>query len=110
MSSKFESPIVIAGAMILVGVLLNVGLFFILAILAPLVSGLVVGFFLGQPQKGTVVGFLGAAISYTLILWVTESLTGYNTELTLLFSAVLLMSLFGSFGGFLGSVIRTRTK
>ena len=51
--SMLDSPLARIGLMILTAVLLNIGLFFILAFFAPLVAGLVVGFFLERRHWDT---------------------------------------------------------
>lgn len=96
--------------MILAAVLLNIGLFFILAFFAPLVAGLVGGFFLERSKIGAISGFIGAFLSYSAILLMTEYLTGFPTDPLILVSAVVLMGLIGALGGFLGSWIRSRSK
>ena len=109
-SSRLDSYEVRIALMILASVMLNLGLFFILAFFAPLVAGLVVGFFLERSKIGSVAGFSGALISYSTILLITEYLTGFATDpLTLVF-AVLLMALIGAIGGLLGAIIRSRSK
>ncbi|MGY5863116.1 MAG: hypothetical protein RTV41_00785 [Candidatus Thorarchaeota archaeon] len=108
--SMLDSPLARIGLMILTAVLLNIGLFFILAFFAPLVAGLVVGFFLERKDIGTLAGFLGAVFSYSGILFVTEYLTGFSTDFLTLIAAVFLMGLFGALGGVLGVFIRSRSK
>ncbi|MHA2179480.1 MAG: hypothetical protein ACXAAO_09390 [Candidatus Thorarchaeota archaeon] len=95
--------------LILVAVLLNIGLFFILAFFAPLVSGIVVGFFIGNMKKGSFAGFIGAFLSYSAILLITEFLTGFATDILTLVSAVLLMGIIGALGGLIGVWIRSRS-
>ena len=109
-TSRLDLPVVRVILMILAAVMLNLGLFFILAFLAPLVSGLVVGFFLEKSKVGTLAGFMGGLISYSAILLITEYLTGFATDPLTLVSAVLLMALIGALGGLLGAVIRSRSK
>ena len=105
-----DSPLVRIGLLILTAVLLNIGLFFILAFFAPLVAGFVVGFFLERKDIGTLAGFLGALFSYSGILFVTEYLTGFSTDFITLVAAVILMGLIGALGGFLGVLVRSRSK
>ena len=109
-TSRLDSYVVRIILMILATVMLNLGLFFILAFFAPLVAGLIVGFFLEKSYIGSLAGFIGAAVSYSVILLITEYLIGFTTDpLTLVF-AVILMALIGAFGGLLGAVIRSRSK
>jgi hypothetical protein len=108
--SRLDSLWVRISLFILTAVLLNIGLFFILTFFAPLVAGLVVGFFLERTKIGTLAGFLGAFFSYSGILFVTEYLTGFSTDFLTLVSAVILMGLIGALGGFLGALIRNRSK
>ncbi len=109
-TSRLDSHVMRIILMILAAVMLNLGLFFILAFLAPLVSGLTVGFFLENSKIGSVAGFTGALVSYSAILLITEYLTGFSTDLLTLVSAVLLMALIGALGGLLGALIRSRSK
>jgi hypothetical protein len=108
--SILDSATTRIGLLILAAVLLNLGLFFILAFLAPIVAGIVVGFFLERKDIGTLAGFLGALFSYSGILFVTEYLTGFSTDFITLVAAVALMGLFGALGGLLGAFVRSRSK
>ncbi len=109
-TSRLDSYLVRMLLMVLAVVLLNLGFFFILAFFAPLVAGLVVGFFIEKSKIGTFIGFVGALISYTIILLITEYLTGFTTDFLTLVSAILLMALIGALGGIMGAQIRSRTK
>ncbi|MFW9794188.1 MAG: hypothetical protein ACFFEE_07800 [Candidatus Thorarchaeota archaeon] len=109
-ASMLDSQTVRIILMIFAAVLLNFGLFFILAFFAPLVAGLVVGYFLENSKIGTLAGFTGAIVSYTTILLITEYLTGFGTDPMTLVSAILLMALIGALGGLLGGVIRSKSK
>ena len=106
--SRLDSEWGLFSLLVLVVVLLNIGLFFILSYFAPLVSGLVAGFFLGNYKKGALAGFIGIFLSFSSLLLVTEYLTGFATDIPTLFFAVVLMGLSGALGGLLGVVIRSR--
>ncbi|MFW9769055.1 MAG: hypothetical protein ACFFF9_02795 [Candidatus Thorarchaeota archaeon] len=96
--------------LILAAILLNVGLFIVLVIFAPFVSGLIVGYLSGKAKEGTGVGFIGALLSYFTIMLLTEFLTGFPTDPLIILSSILLMGVIGALGGILGAWIRTRTK
>ena len=104
--SKLERVILL----VLAALLLNVGLFIVLVIFAPLVSGLVVGYLIGESKTGTTVGFIGALFSYSAIMQVTEYLTGFPTDPLIILSSVLLMGVIGALGGLLGGWIRKRSQ
>lgn len=86
------------------GILLNFGLFFLLALFAPLVVGIVCGYILGQKRNGILAGFLSAVFSYSLMFSV--SVIGY--DILALITAVLIMSFLGGFGGYIGALLRKR--
>ena len=86
------------------GILLNLGLFFVLAIFAPLVVGMVCGYILGQKNYGTLTGFLSAIAAYALIFVVT----GFAVNLLDFSGAILIMSVIGGVGGYLGAILQKR--
>ncbi|MFW9810580.1 MAG: hypothetical protein ACFFE6_14475 [Candidatus Thorarchaeota archaeon] len=97
--------------MILAAIGLNLGFFIILALFTPLVVGLVVGYLFQEAKiVSSFIGFMGALISYTGILLVTEYLTGFTTDYLTIVTAVILMALMGALGGFLGAMMRSRSK
>lgn len=96
--------------LVLVAILLNVGLFFVLVLIAPLVSGLVVGYFLEEYKKGTLAGFIGAILSYSVIMLITEYLIGFTTDPFVILQAILIMGAIGAFGGLLGAFARPKRK
>ena len=95
-------------ALIAAGILLNLGLFFVLAILAPLVVGIVCGYLSSQWKDGVFISFVASTIAYSLIFAVTQLLPGFTTDLFAIVIAVLIMSTIGVIGGILGSIIKTR--
>jgi hypothetical protein len=94
--------------MALVTILLNFGLFFILNFLAPLVTGLVVGFLVVKIRDGVSVGFIGTILSYCIIFVIAEWFVGFTTPLLDVAIAVLIMGGIGAGGGLIGSLISTR--
>jgi hypothetical protein len=64
----------------------------------------VCGYILQQTREGILTGFLSAVFSYSLIFVVT----GYGTDLIAFSSAVLIMSILGGIGGYLGIIIQKR--
>jgi hypothetical protein len=94
--------------MVLVAILLNFGLFFILNFLAPLVTGLVVGFLVVKIRNGVAVAFIGTILSYCIIFVIAEWFIGFTTPFLDVAMAVLIMGGIGAGGGLIGSLISTR--
>lgn len=86
------------------GILLNFGLFFLFALFAPLIVGIVCGYILGQKRNGILAGILSAVFSYSLMFSV--SVVGY--DIFSLITAVLIMSFLGGIGGYMGALLRKR--
>lgn len=113
-------------AAIIAGALLNVGLYFLLYIFTPLVTGFVIGFLLKKYRDGILASFVSSFISFlAMLLYSAPALidemvsSGQATleEITanlplfyiqLGFSA-LLLSLIGIIGGLIGVYIGNRT-
>jgi hypothetical protein len=93
-----------AFAMIAAGILLNWGLFFVLAIFAPLVVGIACGYILHDRRYGILTGVVSAVFSY----WLIFTVTGYGVDLMVLGSALLIMGIIGGVGGLLGASIHKR--
>jgi hypothetical protein len=96
--------------MVLVIILLNFGLFFILNFLAPLVTGLVVGFLVVKIRDGVVVGFIGTILSYCMVFVIAEWFIGFTTPFVDVALAVLIMGGIGAGGGLIGSLISTKIR
>lgn len=108
--SKLDSISVRFAMMILVTILLNLGLFFILNFLAPLVTGVIVGFLLAKIKNGISVSFSGTIISYFIIFMISEWFLGFsNTPLDITI-AILIMGIIGTAGGIIGSIISVKVK
>jgi hypothetical protein len=96
--------------LILAAALLNLGLYFILFFVAPLVSGLICGYFMLSPRWGALGGFLGAFLPSTPLLFFLEAISGHGYDpFSIVFAAVIL-SVIGAVGGFLGGMIALRTQ
>jgi hypothetical protein len=95
--------------LILVAFMLNLGLFIVIVFFAPFVSGIVVGYIVRNLKEGGFVGFVGSTLGYFALLFITEYLTGFPTDPLIILSAILIMGGIGAFGGFVGSLIRSRT-
>ena len=91
-------------AILAAGILLNWGLFFILALLAPLVVGLICGYILGHQRNAIFAGTLSAAFSYALLFIAT----GSASDLLVFSEAVLIMAIIGGVGGFIGTLLYKR--
>ena len=109
-SFSLDAPIVRLSLMVLVTILLNFGLFFILNFLAPLVTGLVVGFLIAKIRYGVAVGFIGNILSYCIVFVMTEWFIGFTTPLLDVAIAVLIMGGIGAGGGLIGSLISMRMR
>jgi hypothetical protein len=104
--SQFNPEIVRTFAIFIAGILLNLGLFFVLAIFAPLLVGFILGYVLGHKGKGIISSILSAAVSYLAIFIVT----GFGSDLFVLSSAVIIMCIIGGIGGYLGAIIYQRSS
>ena len=112
--------------MVLAVILLNIGLYFILAIFAPLVSGLICGYFLKSKSNGAIGGFLGGILAFlpmelisaqaTFEFYVSEGLytmaeiqANLPYFYTLLIIAAIILASFGLIGGFVGGILGKRS-
>lgn len=84
------------------GILLHLGLFFILVIGAPLVVGVVCGYFLGNRRNGIIASVVSSIVAYALIFTVT----GYATDIPVFATAVLIMCVIGAIGAIIGAYIQ----
>ena len=109
-SSWLDVPTVRLTLMVLVIILFNFGLFFILNFLAPIVTGLMVGFLISKIREGVAVSFLGTVLSYCLVFLISEWFLGFTTPLIDVGVAVLIMGGLGAGGGLIGSLISARLR
>lgn len=109
-SSWLDVPVVRLTLMVLAVILFNFGLFFILNFLAPIVTGVIVGFLIVKIRDGVAVGFLGTVLSYCLVFLISEWFLGFTTPLIDVAVAVLIMGGLGAGGGLIGSLISTRMR
>ena len=103
-TNPFDNNAVRVFAIIAAGILLNLGLFFVLAIFAPLVVGIACGYILGHKRNGIISAILSAVVSYSLIFIVT----GFTSDIPAFGTAVLIMSVIGGVGGYIGALIQKR--
>ncbi len=106
--------------------LLNVGLFFVLYIFAPLLAGLIGGYILLKKRESIITGFVGTLAAFLPMMLVTlpaqiqsyidsslylpEEIPGAMPFIiTILLLAALLISGLGALGGYLGHYISERT-
>ncbi|MFW9845757.1 MAG: hypothetical protein ACFFD6_03330 [Candidatus Thorarchaeota archaeon] len=94
----------------LAATLLNVGLYIVMYISAPLFAGFVCGFFLLNSKWGAAGGFLGAFLAYLPFLMILESIASTGADFLSILLAVLLLSLIGLIGGALGGIAGIRYK
>lgn len=90
--------------------LLNIGLYVVLWVAAPLVSGLVCGYFMLSPRWGAIGGFLASVLSTTPLLLFLESLSSSGADILSIFMAAIILSVIGGLGGFIGGMIGLRTQ
>ena len=91
-------------AVIAAGILLNLGLFFVLALFAPLVVGIVCGYILSHKRNGILSATLSAGFSYSLIFIVT----GFSSDMPAFVAAVLIMCIIAALGGYIGAIVQKR--
>lgn len=96
--------------MVLAAALLNVGLYVVLWIAAPLISGIICGYFMLSPKSGAFGGFLGAAGASTPLLFFLESITAYGYDIFSILIAAGILSVIGGVGGFIGGMIGSRIQ
>lgn len=104
--NRYNDPVMRVFAIFTAGILLNGGLFFILAIFTPLVVGFICGYILGHQRNGIIAGTLSAMISYGLIFFYT----GVASDLIVFSEAVLIMAILGGVGGFIGPLVYKRAS
>jgi hypothetical protein len=94
--------------MVIVTMLLNFGLFFILNFLAPLVSGLVVGYLVAKHTDAIIVTCIGTALSYFAVFLLTDWILGFTYALSDVAVAIIIMVGIGVLGGLIGSILGTK--
>ncbi|MGY5856140.1 MAG: hypothetical protein RTS72_06020 [Candidatus Thorarchaeota archaeon] len=109
-TSWLDVPSVRLMLMILATILLNFGLFFILNFLAPLVTGIIIGFLVAKIRDGFIVGFVGTILSYSIVFVIAEWFVGFTTPVLDVIGAVLIMGGIGAVGGLIGSIISTKVR
>ena len=99
-------------ALIVAGALLNIGTYFLLFILTPLLSGAVVGFLLGKKKDGALAGFLSSIVSFlplqlilAPLLLMENPVSDYGAFYLALLVYVLILSVFGLIGGVIGAFL-----
>ena len=105
-----DRPITRMLLLILVAILLNTGLFFLLNVLAPLLSGCIVGFLASKMRDGMAATFIGTILSYSIIFIVSEWFLGFPSTPFDIATAVLIMGVIGAFGGLIGANVFSRTR
>lgn len=91
--------------MVIVTLLLNFGLFFILNFLAPLVSGLVVGYIVAKHTDAVVITCLGTALSYFAVFLISDWILGFTYRLWDIVFATIIMGGIGVIGGLVGAFL-----
>jgi hypothetical protein len=106
--ASLKSPSVTFVLMIVVTILLNFGLFFILNFLAPLVTGLIVGYIIAKYTDATVIAGIGTALSYLVVFLITEWFLDFAYKPEDVIFAVVIMVGIGVLGGVVGSFFGAR--
>jgi membrane associated rhomboid family serine protease len=96
--------------LVLAAALLNVGLYVVLFVAAPLVSGLICGYLILSPRWGAFVGFLGSVAASIPLLFFLESLSSSGADVFSILIAALILSVIGAAGGFIGGVIGMKSR
>ncbi|MGY5860116.1 MAG: hypothetical protein RTU63_12160 [Candidatus Thorarchaeota archaeon] len=91
-------------AIVAAGILLNLGLFFMVIFAAPFIVGIVSAYILGDRKNGIVAAFLSSLFAYSLMFIVT----GFATDIPVFIAAVLIMCSIAVVGGIVGAIIRSR--
>lgn len=111
--------------LIIAAAFLNIGLFFILWIFAPIVSGIVCGYFLRMKKNGAIVGFLGGLLAYVPMQLISaqasfdsyiadgiftpaEILANLPFLYTILIVGAVMLACFGLIGGYIGGSLGKR--
>lgn len=95
--------------LVLAAALLNVGLYVVIFVLAPLIAGIVCGFFLLSPKWGTLGGFLGSACANIPFLIWLESISPTGADMLSIIIAAMILSAIGAVGGFIGGIIGAKS-
>jgi len=80
-----------------------------LFIFAPLVAGVVCGFFLLNPKTGSIGGLLASIVAYLPLFSILEILLPRGDSALAILGAVTLLAIIGALGGVLGGVLSNRT-
>jgi len=108
--SLLNRPITRVTLDIVAAIFLNIGLFYILNILAPLVVGIIIGFATSKVKDGVVITFVGTCLSYCIIFIISEWLQGFTSAPLDVAIAVFIMGLMGALGGLIGAYTFTRVR
>ena len=97
------------------GALLNIGFYFILFVVTPIFSGIIVGFLLGRVREGAVSGFVSSIIAFLPLLFYLAPLLmpiptpNLEFYIALVFSA-LIFSILGLVSGIIGALISMKAR
>ncbi len=102
-------------AITIAGALLNIGFYFILFVLTPIFSGIVVGFLLGHVREGAVAGFTSSLIAFLpLLFYLAPLLIPFPTPdlgfYIALVSSSLFFSVLGLVSGIIGALISMKAR
>ncbi|TFG32156.1 hypothetical protein EU527_10755 [Candidatus Thorarchaeota archaeon] len=93
-----------AFAIMAAGVLLNIGLFFMLGILTPLFVGIIVGYIVGEKWLSLLASTFNGLLAYSMILFATNG----GNPIIIILEAIILMTMISLMGGLLGYFVQTK--
>lgn len=91
-------------AIIAAGILLNLGLFFMVIFAAPFIVGIMSAYILGDRKNGIIAAFVSSFLAYSLMFIVT----GFATDIPVFIAAVLIMCSIAVVGGIVGAIIQRK--
>ncbi|TFG34901.1 hypothetical protein EU527_00935 [Candidatus Thorarchaeota archaeon] len=102
---KREDVLLRAFAIMAAGVLFNIGFFFVLGILTPLIVGVIVAYIVGEKWLGPLASALSGLIAFSIILVATRG----ENEIIVLLEAITIMVVLSFMGGLFGFCIKTKS-
>jgi MFS family permease len=91
-------------AIVAAGILLNLGLFFMVIFAAPFIVGIMSTYILGDRRNGIIAAFVSSLLAYSLMFIVT----GFATDIPVFIAAVLIMCSIAIVGGIVGAFIHKK--
>ena len=86
--------------------LLNVGLYFLMWIVTPVIAGMVSGYLIDHRVRSAFSGAAGAVIAYVPLFLYIEAVTSFEANIITTLAAAGIMALVGAIGGLIGYYMR----